>query len=87
MAGTKLISTRLTVCVACGHESRVVAATSEEVVSRCYACGDVTRTPQHVPPVWSAATGIRGHRAAPVVEGPPAGPHEGSTTPDRLATA
>ena len=62
MTGAKLISTRLTVCVACGHESRLVAATSEEVISRCYACGDVTRTPHPVPPAWSAEAGIVGHR-------------------------
>jgi hypothetical protein len=62
MAGAKLISTRLTVCVACGHESRLVASTSEEVISRCYACGDVTRTPLRVHPAWSAEAGIVGHR-------------------------
>ena len=53
MAGAKLISTRMTVCVACGHESRLVASTSEEVISRCYACGDVTHTPHTVRPAWS----------------------------------
>jgi uncharacterized Zn finger protein len=65
MAGTKLISTRLTVCVACGHESRVVASTSEEVISRCYACGDVTRTPHRVQPAWSVESGIRSHLPPP----------------------
>lgn len=62
MAGAKLISTRLTVCAACGHEARLVASTSEEVVSRCYACGDVTRTPHTIPPAWSAAAGIHEQR-------------------------
>lgn len=70
MAGTKLISTRLTVCVACGHESRVVASTSEEVVSRCYACGDVTRTPHQIPPAWSVEAGIRGHAQGPAAPSP-----------------
>jgi uncharacterized Zn finger protein len=62
MAGAKLISTRLTVCVACGHESRLVASTSEEVISRCYACGDLTRTPHQIAPAWSAEAGIVGQR-------------------------
>ena len=70
MAGTKLISTRLTVCVACGHEFRVVAATSEEVVSRCYACGDVTRAPHQIPPAWSAEAGVRGHPQVPASTAP-----------------
>jgi hypothetical protein len=72
MAGAKLISTRLTVCVACGHESRLVASTSEEVISRCYACGDLTRTPHQIPPAWSAEAGIVGHRQ----QGGEAGPAE-----------
>jgi hypothetical protein len=79
MAGTKLISTRLTVCVACGHESRLVASTSDEVISRCYACGDVTRRPHRIPPAWSAEAGIRGRRppsdtAGPVTPRQPAAP-------------
>jgi hypothetical protein len=44
MAGTKLISTRLTVCATCGSPGRLIVATSEEVVSRCYACGDAITT-------------------------------------------
>ena len=72
MAGAKLITTRLTVCVACGHESRLVASTSEEVISRCYACGDLTRTPHQIPPAWSAEAGIVGHRQ----QGGEAGPAE-----------
>jgi hypothetical protein len=72
MAGAKLISTRLTVCVACGHESRLVASTSEEVVSRCYACGDLTRTRHQTPPAWSAEAGFVGHRQ----QGGEAGPAE-----------
>ena len=71
MAGAKLISTRLTVCVACGHESRLVASTSEEVISRCYACGDVTRTPHQIPPAWSAEAGIVGHRQGAEPAQPP----------------
>jgi len=63
MSGAKLISTRLTVCAACGHESRLVAATSVEVISHCYACGDVTRTTHPVPNAWSAEAGISGHRS------------------------
>ena len=71
MSGAKLISTRLTVCVACGHESRLVASTSEEVISRCYACGDVTHTPHSItPPAWSAEAGIRGHRPPSDTAGP-----------------
>jgi hypothetical protein len=70
MAGAKLISTRLTVCAACGHESRLVASTSEEVISRCYACGDVTRAPHPVPPAWSAEAGIVGHRPRVADTGP-----------------
>jgi len=81
MAGAKLISTRLTVCVACGHESRLVASTSEEVISRCYACGDVTHTPHSItPPAWSAEAGIVGHRQLTGQTGPadprhPVAPH------------
>jgi pyruvate/2-oxoglutarate dehydrogenase complex dihydrolipoamide dehydrogenase (E3) component len=70
MAGAKLISTRLTVCVACGHESRLVASTSEEVISRCYACGDVTRTPHPILPAWSAEAGIVGNRQLTGESGP-----------------
>ena len=84
MAGAKLISTRLTVCVACGHESRLVASTSEEVISRCYACGDVTRTPHPIPPAWSAEAGIVGHRQL-TGEAGPAEP-ELPTTKERGAT-
>ena len=78
MAGAKLISTRLTVCAACGHESRLVASTSDEVISRCYACGDVTRTPHRARPAWSVAAGISSHRQpgwgtdAPAEPAPPA---------------
>ena len=72
MAGVKLISTRLTVCAVCGHEARLVASTSEGVVSRCYACGDITRTPQPVPPAWSAAAGIHEHREELRARGVPA---------------
>jgi hypothetical protein len=84
MAGTKLISTRLTVCVACGHESRVVASTSDEVISRCYACGDVTRTPHRVQPAWSATASLRGHRVPPSEHPAPAEPLQ-TGAPDRLA--
>ncbi|MGA8015189.1 MAG: hypothetical protein WCB85_04650 [Candidatus Dormiibacterota bacterium] len=59
MAPAKLISTRLGICPVCGHEARLVAATSDEVLSRCYACGDVTRTPQEIQPAWSAADAVR----------------------------
>jgi hypothetical protein len=83
MAGAKLISTRLTVCVACGHESRLVASTSEEVISRCYACGDVTRTPHPIPPAWSAEAGIVGHRQYKGVA-EPAQPRR-PAAPDRVA--
>ena len=72
MAGVKLISTRLTVCASCGHEARVVASTSDEVVSRCYACGDVTRTPHEIRPAWSAAAGIRERREQPRARTPEA---------------
>lgn len=58
-SAAKLISARLVVCPACGREARVVASTSLEVVSRCYACGDVTRTPSAVRPVWSAEAAVR----------------------------
>ena len=80
MSGAKLISTRLTVCAACGHESRLVAATSVEVISHCYACGDLTRTPHPVPNAWSAEAGISGQRhsswrpAGAAEPGPPANP-------------
>jgi uncharacterized Zn finger protein len=59
MAGAKLISTRLAVCPVCGREARVIASTSDEVLSRCYACGDVTRTPQPGRVVWSAESAVR----------------------------
>jgi len=59
MAAARLISTRLTVCAACGHEARLIAATSDEVLSRCYACGDVTRTAQRVPQAWSPSAAVR----------------------------
>ena len=80
MSGARLISTRLTVCVACGHESRLVASTSAEVISRCYACGDLSRTPQPVPPAWSAEAGIVGHRQ---LTGPAEPRHP--VAPDRVA--
>ena len=80
MAGARLISTRLTVCVACGHESRLVVSTSEEVISRCYACGDVTRTPHPIPPAWSAEAGIVGHGQG----AGPAQPHQPAAQ-DRVA--
>jgi len=70
----------LTVCVACGHESRLVASTSEEVISRCYACGDVSRTPHQIPPAWSAEAGIVGHRQ---LTGPAEPRHP--VAPDRVA--
>jgi hypothetical protein len=83
MAGARLISTRMTVCVACGHESRLVASTSDEVISRCYACGDLSRTPHPVPPAWSAGASIVGHRRqAAEAE---AGEHHHPTS-DRVAT-
>jgi uncharacterized Zn finger protein len=83
MSGARLISTRLTVCVACGHESRLVASTSDEVISRCYACGDLSRTPHPVPPAWSAKASIVGHRrrAAEADTGEPRLP----AAPDRVA--
>jgi uncharacterized Zn finger protein len=84
MAGAKLLSTRLTFCVACGHESRLVAATSEEVISRCYACGDVTRTPHQVRPAWSAEAGIRGYRQQGTETTGPMKPRS-PVTPDRVA--
>ena len=59
MAGAKLISTRLAVCPVCGHEARLVASTSDEVLSRCYACGDVTRTPHHSEPAWSVPEAVQ----------------------------
>jgi uncharacterized Zn finger protein len=59
VAGAKLISTRLGICPACGHEARLIAATSDEVLSRCYACGDVTRIPQEVRPAWSVTAAVR----------------------------
>jgi hypothetical protein len=83
MAGARLISTRLTVCVACGHESRLVVSTSEEVISRCYACGDVTRTPHPIPPAWSAEAGIVGHRELTGESGPAEPRHPGAQ--DRVA--
>ena len=70
MSGARLISTRLTVCVACGHESRLVASTSDEVISRCYACGDLSRTPHQIPPAWSAEAGIVRHRQRVADAGP-----------------
>jgi hypothetical protein len=83
MSGTKLISTRLTVCAACGHDSRLVALTSEEVISRCYACGDVTRTPQPtVPPPWVSVAGSpRRHRGDRDGQGPLELPASRPTTP------
>ena len=83
MAGAKLISTRMTVCVACGHESRLVAATSEEVISRCYACGDVTHTPHTVRPAWSSRGGIVGHRRR--ADDPGAGAPPRPAPEDRVA--
>ncbi len=58
MGGAKLISTRLGICPVCGHEARLVAATSDEVLSRCYACGDITRTPQEINRAWSASAAV-----------------------------
>jgi hypothetical protein len=83
MGGARLISTRLTVCVACGHSSRLVASTSEEVISRCYGCGDVTRTPHQVLPAWSAEAGILGHRQQVAEAGASEPMHP--ATPDRVA--
>jgi hypothetical protein len=85
MDGTRLVSTRLTVCVACGHESRLVASTSEEVISRCYACGDVTRTPREVQAAWSAKDGIRGQRRRATDASEPAVPRR-PATPGAVAT-
>jgi len=83
MAGAKLISTRMTVCVACGHESRLVASTSEEVISRCYACGDVTHTPHTVRQAWSSRGGIVGHRRR--ADDPGAGAPPRPAPEDRVA--
>ena len=59
MAGARLISTRLTVCPVCGHEARLIASTSAEVLSRCYACGDVTRTPSEVATSWAVPAALQ----------------------------
>jgi len=84
MSTTKLISTRLAVCATCGHDSRLVVLTSEEVISRCYACGDVTRTPQPEAPVWLTVTGRAGQcrtagdgAAPPELEAPGTQPPRG----------
>ncbi|HAW09824.1 MAG TPA: hypothetical protein DCX12_01890 [Chloroflexi bacterium] len=57
----------------------MVASTSEEVVSRCYACGDVTRTPHQIPPAWSVEAGIRERPQGPASTSP--------ATPRHPATA
>ena len=62
MVAARLISTRLTVCPVCGHEARLVAATSDGVISRCYACGDLTETRRVVGTAWSASAALRGAR-------------------------
>jgi len=72
----RLISTRLTVCPVCGHEARLVAATSDEVLSRCYACGDVTRVPTGSGPPWPVTAAVQtrdltGSRAPAVRPGEP----------------
>jgi uncharacterized Zn finger protein len=64
MAEVRLVSTRLTICPVCGDETRLIATTSDEVVSRCYRCGDVTRSAPEVARVWSASDAVRQHSLA-----------------------
>ncbi len=41
MAGTRVLSVLTVRCVECGDAERLITATSNAVISRCYVCGDI----------------------------------------------
>jgi ribosomal protein S27E len=40
MAGTQVLSVLAIRCAACGDTERVITVTADQVISRCYVCGD-----------------------------------------------